>query len=365
MSLALALPLSASAQAAGVKVDVDSRAASAVLDALQNPSLTHEQSLRIAALPGNQGIIRKNREFKIDATTQNFADALYNGAHALPPANDQQESYFFDKVKPRARQIQALLHAIVADPTAFQQQIQKRIAAYSPADAHATLTGYIIAGGDGTGYAFGGQDFYLNLGNIEEFVYAQYVTEHELYHAVQGTYAGKRGVPSDLPSLEGMEAAEQACVKTRQLLANLYEEGSATYVGDISLLEQSHSEAGRRQFGDITEGVHHIGTSASLLEMSVSALNAPHPMPLDDVYAVGFYGHGLLYDIGYVMARDIVAQDGPEGLTKLLETSPGAFITTYTELPKYGQDKDHPALGAQTILAAKQISKGCGDIDRQ
>ena len=47
------------AQAVTVTIDTDST--KAVLDVVLNPALTMAEALRIAALPGNQGLIRKAR----------------------------------------------------------------------------------------------------------------------------------------------------------------------------------------------------------------------------------------------------------------------------------------------------------------
>jgi hypothetical protein len=93
--------------------------------------------------------------------------------------------------------------------------------------------------------------------------------------------------------------------------------------------------------------------------MSVAALNAPKPVPYDDLYDVGFLGHGVLYNIAYVMARDIVEGDGPQRLTALLTLPSYKFVLSYTRLATYGTDKDHPRLGPNTIAVAKRIADGC------
>jgi hypothetical protein len=78
------------------------------------------------------------------------------------------------------------------------------------------------------------------------------------------------------------------------------------YVEDISTLPKSHSESALRQLVDINDGLAHIHSSVTLLELSIVGLTASDPVPFDDVYDVGFYGHGALYNIGYVMAKAIV-----------------------------------------------------------
>lgn len=131
------------------------------------------------------------------------------------------------------------------------------------------------------------------------------------------------------------------------------------YVEDISLLKQAHSEGGMRQKVDLTDGIQHAHTSVSLLEMSVLSFDAVDTMSYDDVYDVGFYGHAILYNVAYVMAKAVADQEGPQGLTAYLKRPPYYFILGYTKLAAYGKDKDHPLLGPNTVAAAERLAKGC------
>lgn len=360
MRVGLALVLSGSAcVASATTVTIDTESAKAVLAALGNPALTHEAALKVAAMPGNQGIIRKSKEFKLPATTENFADALYDSAHGVKAKDKMEESYFFDHAKGAAPQLMALIGQIEGDPADFQQAIEKRIALYSPPGLDVHLQGYVVAGGDGGGYAFSGTDFYLNIGWIDEFIVAKSVTTHELYHAVQGAFAKERGAHEDLPSLVGMSPVQQACTKEHQLFGNLYEEGSAVEAEDVSLIEQAHSETGVRQRVDLKDGVRQVRMSARLLEMSVLSFEAPDPMAFDDVYDVDFFGHGILYNVGYVMAKAIVDADGPQGLAVYLKLPPEQFVLGYIKLPLYGKDEAHPLLLPNTIAAAQRQGAGC------
>ncbi|SEB40322.1 DUF5700 domain-containing putative Zn-dependent protease [Terriglobus roseus] len=347
--------------AKAVVVAMNADSATAVLTALENPALSREECLRIAAMPGNQGVIRKSREFGFDTNTQNFADALYASARGIAPKDSLARSYYFDIVKQKTPQIRALIRQINANPDNFQGAIQKRLAPFTPQGTDLPLQGYIVAAGDGGGYAFGGTDFYLNLGNMNDFLSARVTTAHELYHAIQGVFATSRGSFGDLPLLEGLSKTTQACLKTKQLFSNLYEEGSAVYVqgSGPSELDNGTSEIANRQKADLEDGIRYARANASLLEMSVISLNAPEAMPYDDVYRVDFFGHGFLYSTAYLMAKAIVDQDGPGGLSALLELPPEQFILRYTQLRAYGKGNDHPKLGSNTIQAARSLPKVC------
>ena len=357
--ISLLLLVTAACSLFGQTVAVDTDSAKAVLDALEDPRVSHETCLKIAAMAGNQGIIRKTNEFKITSNNQLFADALYDAAHGISVTDLEKRIYDFDAVRRTNSAHRAMLHEIEANPQSFQRQVEQRIALFTPPGSDFHLKGYIVAGGDGGGYTFGATDFYLNIGRVDDLISAKSTMTHELYHAVQGAFEKDRGILADVPPPANMPAAQQACLKTAHLFSNLYEEGTATYVADISLLDHVQSEGGLRQKADLAEGVQHFPWGASLLEMSVLSLEGDRAMAFDDVYSVDFYGHGVLYSVAYVISKAIADEEGPKGLTAYLKRPPYDFVLGYTRLPAYGKDKDHPVLGRNTIAAAETLAHGC------
>lgn len=338
---------------ATVDVVIDTHAAHAVVDALQNANLTMADAERIAHLPANQGPIRKLHEFKINVTEDDLAHALYAAAHGQKVTRREEAAFLLDWIKPKLASANEVLAKIDADPAGFQDAIRKRIAAYTLPDTDVKLSGYVVAVGDGGGYAFGSTDFYLNLVMTDDFAMARSVTTHEMYHAVQGAYTDAR-VPHGQD-----EDASTACRAVRRMFDDVYREGSAVEVADVSLMAQFKSPNSLRQKTDMDDGARHMGMSAALLEMSVVALEAKPAVAYDDVYEVGFFGHAILYNISYAMARAIAQADGPGGLARFLNRPAYEFIQRYTELPSYGQDDQHPRLGLHTIAALKAQAKGC------
>ena len=88
-------------------------------------------------------------------------------------------------------------------------------------------------------------------------------------------------------------------------------------------------------------------------------ISADHAPSYDDIYEVGFLGHGTLNTIAYVMATAIAEDRGPQGLADLLTQPSYMFFLRYEQLPKYGQDDHHPALGPHTVAAAKLQADAC------
>ena len=82
-------------------------------------------------------------------------------------------------------------------------------------------------------------------------------------------------------------------------------------------------------------------------------------MPFDDVYALGFYVPEPLYKVGYVMAKAIATDEGPQGLAAFLNQPGYSFVERYAALPRYGKDRDHPPLGPNTLQAVRMLKAGC------
>ena len=347
--------VTSSYRTSGVTFSLSTKDARATLLGLLNPELSHDSAMQIASMHGNQGVIRKLQEFRIPSTTEIFAAALYASAHGQNAATLAESALGFERLKPKAHEVSALLDEIDADPMGFQKAIETRIRMFTPAQSNIHLDGYVVSAGDGAGYAFGGTDFFLNIGLADDIIVAKSTATHELYHAVQGAYAKQR--VADLRRTQGDD--RQHCVEVERLFESLYEEGSARYVEDPSLLAQSKSEAALHIVADVNEGIVHVQTGVTLLEMSVTALDGATALSYDDVYEVGFLGHGVLYGIGYVMAKDIVESDGKQGLAIFLKRPVSEFVMRYVRLKQYGADTNHPRLGVNTVAAAERLAAGC------
>ena len=335
-------------EAQTVTVKLHTEDARATLRAIDSPELTLEQARLVAQMSGNQAALRKLHEFHLTTTTDDFATALYDVAHNKA-LTDREKPLLLDRAKSREAEIRLALDQIDNDRPAFEKRIEERIQRYSPADANVGLEGYVLAAGDGAGYTFGGSNFYINLGIVDDVAYQTIVTTHELYHAVQGVYRPKRTV----------NFAKGSCKNIAQLFSNVYEEGSANYVEDVPLILALHSADILQAQQDFTSGLKEIRFSATLLDLSVTALQGPSPVDYDEVYAEGFYGHGILYSIAYVMVRDVAEEYGDEGVTALLQQPPHRLVLRYTSLKKYGTDPAHPKLGANTVAAAHMLESGC------
>jgi hypothetical protein len=342
-------------------VVIDSAAAKAVLQALKNPDLTHAQALDIARLPGNQGLIRKAERSHVVATADDFADALVDAAHGTPATRIAEKIFAFDRVRPKADALLALIARIEGHPRDFEAWVVERVSQFSPSDPKLSINGYLVAGGTNGGFAFGEPKFYLNINYFDEFDTARIILAHELYHAVQGAYSVDSDdiwLKPESRTAKG-KARQQLCVGLAGLFSNLYQEGSASYVGDTLLLDPASGPLAKKTREEMEVGLHHLSDHATLLELSVTGLEAPKPVPFEDIYALDFYVPEPLYKLGYAMAKAIATDLGPSTLTALLKEPGYRFVRRYLDLPAYGKDAQHPKLGANTIDAVETLASGC------
>jgi hypothetical protein len=339
------------------QIKIDTSSARAVLKALQNPSLTTDQAMTVAKLEGNQGMIKEMHDLGEADTVEQFAHALVAAAHGLPAGTPAEASYMFSAVKTSTPAISALLDQIEAG---FETQIRDHIRPHVAKPDSVSVRGFVVAGGDGGGYAFGGQDFYLNIALNDDIVMAKQVMIHEAFHGAQGAvyhedtehWAKERTLPADL-------VRGTFCSNTAELFMDMRNEGTAKFVGSDDILKDAKGPTGQRLYAESVYGREHLSDSANLLEISIASLQAPTPVPYKVVYSVDFWGRGIVYSISSGMVSAIVEQDGPTAVGEIIQQPGYDFVLRYTRLKSYGKDRMHPRLRENTVGAAHLLHDGC------
>lgn len=342
-------------------VTLDTRAATAVLDALGNPTLSRDEALRIAALEGNRELIRKAVSYHVPATEATFADALVAAAKGQSGDPAMARAFRFNEVKADRAVLVPLIARITAEPERFRDWVRARVARFTPAQSPAAPTGYLVVGGQSGGFSFGEPAFTLNLAYFHDFDTARVVMAHELYHAIQGFYsvnADDRWLKPAAPDAPG-KAHQAMCANLASLFTSLYEEGSADYVGDPLLLDPAGSAEARKVRSELETGLNQMGAHRTLLELSVTGIEARDPVPYEAIYALDFYVPEPLYKLGYAMARAIAQDRGDAALAAALGAPGYAFARAYVQLPRYGKDYEHPVLGPHALAAIALLERGC------
>jgi len=290
-------------------------------------------------------------------TDEQFARALVAAAHGQPAGSAQEESYNFPLVKASTPAIALLLDEI---ERGFVKDIRERIRLFAPNPDALSLRGYIVAGGDGGGYAFDGPDFYVNIAFNDDIVMARQISIHEAFHGVQGAvyhedtdhWTKNLTSPVDL-------ARGKLCSNFAQLFIDMRNEGTALYVGTDDVLKDATGPTGKRLYEESLYAHKHLADSAGLLEISIASLQSPHPVPYKLVYSIDFFGRGIVYAISSAMVGAIADQDGPGAFGQVIQQPGYEFVLSYTRLKSYGKDSAHPRLGENTIRAAQLLHDGC------
>lgn len=357
LCIALLPMIGVHAESLEVRLDFD--AAREVIAAVGNPQLTRDEALRIAHLPGNQGLLQKIRSYGRPADEDHFAQALLAAARQEPDA--PFSDYGFAKVRVAAPALRETLESLAGPSAKSMDQIKRRVGQFTPASLTGRVTGYAIVGGSSGGFSFGKTDFYLNLARYAAPPLAATVMEHELYHAIQGLARTHDPAGADMPP------RRKAClqrlpggVEMAELFESLYDEGTATYVGDVLLLSHEADANTRRDIDHLERNIRWVERSVTLLELAVHGLATGTKASYDAIYALGFYNDEILYALGYVMAKHIVAHNGAGALSVLLTQAPAEFVKAYVALQKEGKDgANGPTLGAATVEWANKVAS-CG-----
>ena len=343
-SLLILVPLPAFAH----DVSIDTSAARAVLDALGNSSLDEANALRIAKLPGNQKMIQKGANFSKASSDARFVEELLSAARGSLP--DGEPVFHFTKIKENSQGIARTLTDLEQRQSEHVRWVNERVTSFSPPGAPLKLSGFVIAGGCCTGFAFGGNDFYLNIAHFpDDMDAARASLAHELYHAVQGAAVSALGNQIDF-SPERYAAlrtrAARDAMMVERFLSNLLGEGTAILVGDPAELkgEGRMSRFDRERLQAQQKRMDRLATQ---LDLSLISLTADQPIEYEKAYALGFYGPDQpLYYLGYAMAKAISDRKGNQRLGQMITGSGCAFTREYITLT--AQDEKLPKLGDPT-----------------
>jgi Putative zinc dependent peptidase (DUF5700) len=342
------------------QIKIDTASARAVLKALENPNLSFNQAMTIAKLEGNQGMIKEMHDLGEADTEEQFANALVAAAHGRPASTSAEKAYEFTAVKTKGQAESSLLDRI---EQGFEKDIRDRIRPYSPQPEGIAVRGFVVAGGDGGGYAFGGSDFYLNILNSDDVLYSRQTLIHEAFHGVQGavyhedtgTWAKQNTQPADL-------ARGRFCSDSAELFMDMKDEGTAMFVGSDEPLKDSTGVTGKRIYDEFLYYNGHLSDSANLLEVSIASMEAPRPVAFKKVYSVDFWGKGVVYYISLAMTSAIEEEEGPAAVAQVLQQPGYEFVLRYTQLKSYGKDSAHPRLGENTVRAAQSLHNGCSPL---
>lgn len=340
-----------SSAAAAHEITIETDAALAVLEAINNPDLTEAEARRIAKFPANKMVQRKVQSFDPAGAEERFVVELLAEARGTKP--EGKDIFRFERAKRARAGTLNVLNAIKKNPAEFTKWVNDRVEAFSPPGPPLKLEGHLIAAGGPTGFAFGGNDFYLNITHFpDDLLAAKAVTAHELYHAVQGAAFKSQGKEWSRFKSEEWNALpsdkERDAYIVDRFLGNLVTEGIAMYVGDPELLAQSSGAYSKWDLTRFRRQQNNMSGLVTMLDLALIGLTSEQPIDYGKAYALGFLSEDQpLYFLGYEMAKSIERKKGPKRLGELLTGSGCGFFKDY--LNATAGDEKAPKLGEHTL----------------
>ncbi|MCL7988473.1 hypothetical protein M8998_11030 [Sphingobacterium sp. lm-10] len=323
------------ARAQQISIDIDLESAQAIVNLLKqaNETVPEEELTRVSQLYGNQQLIQKVKGYSgADSTV--FKSTLRQLLETGDIVGD--DPYEWKRVQGGLSKIQNLINSISQDQQAFEDDISQRIQSYTPSSINLHARACLLVGGGSLGFTIGdSQTFNVALHPIGDDIEGlKVLMAHELYHNVQSEGYGQRA-----RSLESKPSFNEKA--TYALLYQLYSEGVANFVGDFTKIENP-GPFSQEQIDLYIKNEKRMRTSFYLLETVLYHAYHNPKTSYGQLYNIGFTTEfeEVFYGVGYEMAKQLAAHDGPIALTELVVQDPIRFIHNYIQLYKENPEKN-------------------------
>lgn len=315
-----------------LNVSIDIESAEAITELLSNKKADTLQLRKVSKLYGNQLLIKKVKGYSgagEDVFINTLKEIIETGT---VKGNDE---YNWKLVKSRLPEIKKLVAYISSNKEKFIGEVKAIIEPYTPADLSATTKACFLAGGGSLGFTIGDDPtFNVALQKIGNDVNGlQYLVAHELYHTLQDVGQRTRSYKKESG---GISYASKA---SYYLLYNLWAEGIANYVGDMSKLKKNaaFSEEQIAHYQKNKERRYqNFQLFEALLYRQFNDTSADYQSSYDIAFSTAFDETG--YFVGYEMARQIAKHQGNQAIANLLTSDPIRFTIDYISLYKSRPD---------------------------
>jgi len=354
--LLLCCGTTALAQQGADKLDItiDTESAEAICRLLHARKVDTTLIAQAADLYGNRLLIRKVQGysgFGKDAFVASLKELAETGTIK------KADPYNWKVVKAQLPQIEALLQYIRSNRVTFLQQIKALIIPFTPAGLEAKAKACFLVGGGSLGFTTGSDPtFNVALQKIGNDVQGlQYLVAHELYHTLQDAGQHTRQIRPDTTVTYPVKA-------TYYLLYNLWAEGTANFVGDLS-----KSTSGKaftvEQKAVYRKNADRSRTNFQLFETLLYRQYHDTTARYSDLYNIAFTTafDETAYAAGYDICRQLATHLGDSSVAALLLKDPLEFTTAYIAL--YKAHPDDPSFfrfssSVEAIIAALEPWKG-------
>lgn len=337
-------------------VSIDTSGARAVLAAATTDP-DHAPALADIALanPAVQAMIAKMARYDPTVTPERFRAAIISEA-----AGGSGSPFDLDRLRKDPEPTRRMLDRLDHDNAEIARRMAERLGSFTPDGMTVNAEMHVLVGASHqNGWVPGvTPNFYVDLGfHGEEVDSLVNVADHELFHVIQGMANGWEALQEDKPDLP-VDARERH--RARQLLANLVEEGTATYVGDPLLYSNAGPHLARDQ-REVTRYLDRAPQTFALFETMLYRARHDPDAPIDDLDALTCAGswNQTCYYMGYRMTKAIDRYEGRGRLRELLRKPPEVFVADYIALSHAHPDDPEitPLAKATEEIVAELVDK--------
>ena len=224
---------------------------------------------------------------------------------------------------------------------------------YVPANLRAHIQLVFLFGGSSSGFAFGGDEVYLNLAHFADASSDEIaeIAAHEVFHAIQAHLMPELdGGGCVSPAMAAGDTRPCGRLRATQLMHSLVQEGTASLF-DFDGAGRGSSQLSKKLASQRTKNISSLPSITAMFEsLTYRQYYVPTPDEQDRerIYGLLFYGKPndqLGYALGYTMAHAIVTREGKPALLNLLSMPPKQFILHYqslamsdSALPRFSQE---------------------------
>ena len=331
-------------------MSVDFESAQAIVKLLSSKKADTNEISRAAGMTGNSKLIAKVKGYS-GAGEDKFKATL---KEIIETGNIKgNDHYNWKEVKNRLPEIQKLIAYLSANEKRFLDDVKALIRPYVPDTLKASARACFLVGGGALGFTTGGDPtFNVALQQIGSDIEGlKYLVAHELYHSLQDAGQNTRKTQQGA-------GAENRFRASYQLFSNLWSEGSANFVGDMSLIKNA------RDFTKTQQAVlrknderrrENFALFDALIYKQFHDSTTSYETSYNIVFTTGYDELG--YAIGYEIARMIVKYKGAKGLAAIVVNDPLLFVKHYIELYRaHPDDKSFVRFSKSTEMIIEKLT---------
>ncbi len=300
-----------------IELIVNAENATQTLKFLNLRSSDTTEARKILSLEGTEGMLQHDSQFNKEMTSESFIKELTD-------TNSVSNVFGFKEIRNNLTTIRATIQLLEDSLNVINKRVEERLRKYCPEKSE-TINVYFVLGGNSDGFTDDNNSFYLEIQyylDLEDIDGIISMVAHEVYHIIQ-----ERNFAHEIEKLKLRDTLQSVYM----LIRNVYQEGSASLVGDPSSIKhpKGHSlflqKKYKRNLLKLEESFYLF---ESLLLQSIENPNE------DLLYGIAFGAQwdSPLYFVGYEICTQLERKKGEDAMIEYLSKSPTYFFMDYIHL---------------------------------